>query len=145
MLVPPVRLRLAAAALKQPGHGRAGARTAARTEWSEPEAAVRRERLSTELEGDRQGVLGVSLRQVLDSAGCGRQRFRQADEESGARDERYGWLCDCKDQNVPAAARTLGVDIHGLTATGPDEFGRAFAEAKKASVGGGRDRHDLDE
>ena len=49
---------------------------------------------------------------------------------------RCGWLCDCKDQNVPAAARTLGVDIHWVLATGPQDFGRAFADAKKAGVGG---------
>jgi putative ABC transport system substrate-binding protein len=50
--------------------------------------------------------------------------------------KRCGWLCDCKDQNVPAAAKTLGVDIQWFRVTGPQEFGRAFAEAKKAGVGG---------
>jgi len=49
---------------------------------------------------------------------------------------RCGWLCECKDQHLPVAARTLGVEIQWLIATGPQEFGRAFAEAKKAGVGG---------
>ena len=50
--------------------------------------------------------------------------------------KRCGWLCDCKDQNVPAAARMLGVEIRWLLTTGPQEFGPAFAEARKAGVGG---------
>jgi putative ABC transport system substrate-binding protein len=50
--------------------------------------------------------------------------------------KRCGWLCDCKDPNAPVAARSLGVDVHWLLATGPHEFGRAFADAKKAGIGG---------
>ena len=50
--------------------------------------------------------------------------------------KRCGWLCECKAEHVPALARTLGVEIHWLLATGPQDFAQAFAEARKAGVGG---------
>ena len=50
--------------------------------------------------------------------------------------KRCGWLCECQSKTVPAVAKTIGVDIHFLLATGPQDFGRAFAEAKKSGVGG---------
>ena len=50
--------------------------------------------------------------------------------------KRCGWLCECPSKTVPAVAKTIGVDIHFLLATGHQDFGRAFAEAKKAGVGG---------
>jgi putative ABC transport system substrate-binding protein len=50
--------------------------------------------------------------------------------------KRCGWLCECPSKTIPDVARPIGVDIHFLLATGPQDFGRAFAEAKKAGVDG---------
>jgi putative ABC transport system substrate-binding protein len=47
-----------------------------------------------------------------------------------------GWMCQCVDQSVAGTARTLGVDIHPLLVAGPQEVGRAFAEARAAGVDG---------
>jgi ABC-type uncharacterized transport system substrate-binding protein len=49
---------------------------------------------------------------------------------------RCGWLCECPGKKVAEVGSGIGVDIHFLLASGPQDFARAFAEASRAGVGG---------